>query len=105
MNTDYLVSLTRDKQSCVFRRKQTKKKALALNQLIFMPTQNRKRILLPKFSKFFKERRNRRFLLFSSLWSSVYIQKKKNFTELPLRKTQMLINIGHKIGDLDKYSR
>ena len=28
----------------------------------------------------------------------------RNFTEFHFRKTQMLINIGHKIGDVDKYS-
>ena len=44
------------------------------------------------------------YFLFSSLWSGVYIHR-KIFTEFHLRKTQMLINIGHKIGDVDKYSR
>ena len=61
-----------------------KKKALVLNQVTYH-TQNRTRILLSKFSKRIfplklrikhqnqKERRNRTLLLFSSLWSSVYI--------------------------------
>ena len=35
----------------------------------------------------------------------MYVYTEKNFTEFHSRKTQMLINIGHKIGDVDKYSR